>query len=125
MKIKVLYGDDNAENRIRFSQKLTSKNYLVDVVSSPQEFISRARSGNYRAVVSDLDYSPEGAEGHEVIKKIRAVPSLKILFTGRSGFENAVEGFESGADHVVLSKDLGELVEILDKELKGGEENDR
>ena len=48
---------------------------------------------------------------------------MKILFTGRGGYENAVEGLEGGADWVVLHKNRGELVKILEKELNSGREN--
>lgn len=123
MNRNILYGDDNEQKGLKLAQELRSRNYQVDLVSSPKEIASRAMAGNYGAVVSDLDYSPEGAEGYEVIRQIRDVPSLKVLFTGRSGFENAVEGLEGGADYVVLHKNFGELVEILEKELKGGDEN--
>jgi CheY-like chemotaxis protein len=117
---KILYGDDNEQNRQRVAESLRERGYNVDLVDSHQEFISRARAGDYRALVTDLDFSPEGAEGYEVMRQIRKVPSLKILFTGRVGFENAVEGLERGADWVVLHKNLGELVKVLEKELKGG-----
>ena len=124
MGVRILYGDDNEENRLRLAQELRSRNYQVDLVRSPQELVSRARAENYDAVVSDLDYSQDGAEGYEVIRQVREIPGLKVLFTGRDGFENAAEGLEAGADWVVLHKNLGELVKILEKEL-GGKKDDK
>ncbi len=116
----ILYGDDDKYNQVRIAQSLREKNYNVDLVSSPNEFVYKAKNGNYNAVVSDLDYSPKGAEGYEVIRQIRKTPCLKLLFTGRAGFENVVEALEGGADGVVLGKDIGQLVRILDKELNSG-----
>lgn len=122
MANRILYGDDQEQNRERVAQSLRERGYHVDLVCSDQEFISKARNGKYNGLISDLDYSPDGAEGYQVIKKLKEVPSLKILFTARDGFENAAEGLEAGADWVVMHKNLEELVEVLEKELKGGEE---
>lgn len=123
---KILYGDDNEQNRSRVAQALRKRGYNVDSVNSPQEFVLRARSGDYNVVISDLDYSPEGAEGYGIMRQIMQIPTLKILFTGRSGFENIAEGIENGADFVITSKSLDDLINLLERELKGSErENGR
>jgi CheY-like chemotaxis protein len=119
----ILYGDDNEGNRLKVAESLRERGYEVDLTNSPQELVSKARNGNYSAVISDLEYSPNGTEGYEVIRQMRNLPTLKILFTGRAGLENAVEALEGGADWVVFHKSLGELVKILDNSLKGGDEN--
>jgi DNA-binding response OmpR family regulator len=121
----ILYGDDNEKIGLDVAGFLKEKGYNVDLVSSPKEFTSRARLGKYNAVVSDLDYSPQGAEGYDAIKEIRDIPSFKVIFTGRAGFEHAAEGFECGADRVVLSKNLGRLLDVLEKELNSGGEDGR
>lgn len=122
MKKQILYGDDREDKRTELKARAESLGYSIDLVESPEDFISRARGNNYDVLVSDLDYSPEGSEGYMLMKKLEHNPSLRIIYTGRAGFEHIAEGFSSGADHVVLNKDLGELVEILEKQLKGGEE---
>ena len=117
---RILYGDDNEQLRNSLARALRLRNYDVDLVASPQDLIAKARANNYEAIVTDLEYSECGREGYDVLKQIRELRSLKVLYSGVSGFEFEAEALESGADYVVLRKDSSKLLELLDRELNAG-----
>jgi CheY-like chemotaxis protein len=121
---KVLYGDDREDMRNSLAKALREKNLEVELelVDNHQELVARAKANNYDAVISDLDYSPEGREGYEVLKQIRHLPAIKVLYTGEAGFEYEAEAFEHGADYAVLRKNEIVLVSLLEK-LLGGQQN--
>ena len=119
---RILYGDDKEMNGKALARALRGIGFEVDLAINPQEFLAKARNGNYRALITDLEYTDGGREGYEVLKQIRNLPGLKMLFSGVAGFEYEAEAYECGADFAVLKKDQSRLLEILDKEL-GGKEN--
>ena len=114
---KVLYGDDNAQMRNSLARALKLRNWDLDLVSSPQEVVAKARANPYDAVVTDLQYSPDGQEGYEVLKQIRELPVLKVIYSAQCGFEAEAEALDSGADYAVLRKDESGLMAILDEKL--------
>lgn len=118
----ILYGDDREDMRKKLCFLLSDKGYAVHLAESPLEFISKSKTFQYDALITDLDYTPEGREGFEVLNQIRSLDSLKILFTGAVGFEYAAEAFEHGADYAVLEKNYYSLSEILEDELGGKNE---
>jgi len=120
---RILYGDDNEQKKESLARELRLRRLEVDLASTPAETISKARAGNYFAVVTDLNYTEEGTEGYEVLKQLKDLPAKKILYTGQAGFEYVADGFMHGADYVVLSKHEKSLLEVLDKLLKGGEKD--
>ena len=120
MKNRILIGDDKEQVRTALARALKLRKLEADLVSTPEETIAKARTGNYSAVITDLEYTENGREGYEVLRQIRNIPALKILYTGQMGFEYAAEGFAEGADYVVLRKDESQLMELLDKTTEGG-----
>jgi DNA-binding response OmpR family regulator len=120
---QVLIGDDEEEVRTALARELELMQFEVDLARNPQEVIAKARTNIYSAVVTDLEYTVDGREGYQVLKEIKDVCAVKILYTGLSGFEHVLEGFEHGADHVVLGKNQLTLVEILNS-IKRGEKNE-
>lgn len=118
---KILFGDDREEVRISIARELKLRKLEVDLASTPSEMITKAKEYPYSAIVTDLEYTPDGREGYEVIKAIKDLPAVKIVYTGLNGFEYVAEGILTGADHVVLGKRQSELLGILEK-LKGGNE---
>lgn len=123
--LMVLYGDDKLEMRNALARVLKLRNLEVDLASSPEEFLKMARSGNYGALITDLEYSPQGREGYEVLRQIRELPALKVLYSGANGFEYAAEAYENGADLTVLGKNESSLMSLLDEKLNSGGENGR
>lgn len=116
---KVLYGDDKEEKRNVLANELRLRNLEVELARTPQELVAKARANKYDAIITDLEYTPEGREGYDVLRQIRKLPALKVLYSGVCGFEYAAEAFESGADYAILRKDQSQLMELLDKELGG------
>jgi CheY-like chemotaxis protein len=120
---RVLYGDDKEQNRNALARALRLRNLEVDLVSSPQELVAKARAEKYRVIVTDLDYTLEGREGYQVLKEIRNLPALKVLFSGVCGFEYEAEAYEKGADYAVMRKDSSALLKLLDEKLNLAGEN--
>jgi CheY-like chemotaxis protein len=123
MNKRILYGDDKEENRRSLARALRLRNLEVDLVSSPAELVAKARAEKYGVIVTDLDYTLEGREGYEVLKQIKDLPAVKVLYTGQAGYEFIPEAFENGADWVVLRKKESDLLEVFDEKLNLGGEN--
>lgn len=117
--MRILVGDDNPQVRESLARDLKLRNLEVDLVSNPQEVVAKARTGNYDVVVSDLQYTPEGREGYDVLRELQNIRAKKVLYTAQSGFESESEALELGVDYFVSAKDASRLYKLLD-ELKGG-----
>lgn len=122
---RVLIGDDNQTIRAELLESLVRKNFAVDLASTPEEMIQKAKSGDYFAVVTDLEYTPQGREGYAVLDELKENPALKILYTGKREFECVAEGLVFGADYVITKKDQTQLIEVLENNgyktmIKGG-----
>ena len=115
MVVRVLFGDDKPEIREDLTKALRECKLKVDLASTPQEVIAKARAGNYLAVITDLNYTRDGNEGYDVLRELRDNSSCKILYTAKMGFEFAAEGLEKGADYVILRKDKSQLIELVTK----------
>ena len=116
---RILYGDDNEQLRNSLARALKLRKLEVDLASTPQELVTKARANKYHAVITDLDYTSEGREGYSVLKEIKDLPTLKVLYTGQAGYEFLPEAFESGANYAILNKNQHQLMDLLDKELGG------
>lgn len=117
--MRVLIGDDNERIANSLARALRPRGLEADLADTPQEVIAKAGAGNYSAVITDLEYTPEGREGFEVLRAIKDLPALKILYTGRNGFEVEAEALVEGADYAVLNKDYDRLFEILQENIFG------
>jgi DNA-binding NtrC family response regulator len=118
MTKKILIGDDNKQVRNSLARALKIRELESDLASTPQETITKARSGEYYAVITDLGYTKDGREGYNVLRAIADLHAVKILYTGQMGFEYAAEAFSVGADYAVLRKDQKQLMEVLDLVVK-------
>ncbi len=118
---KVLYGDDREDMREALAKELKLRNLEVELASTAEELVTKARTKEYGVIITDLEYTLEGLEGYEVLRQIKDIAALKILYSGVTGFEYEVDAFDAGADYAVLRKNQSRLLEILDKEL--GERN--
>jgi len=122
---RILYGDDNEQMRSSLARALKLRNLEADLASTPEETIAKARANNYAAVITDLEYSAGGREGYDVMREIKDLPALKVLYTAQSGFEYTAEALVNGADYAVLRKDPAQLINLLERELNLGGENGR
>jgi DNA-binding NtrC family response regulator len=113
--MKVLIGDDKEEVRNTLESALKLRKLEADLVSTSKETIAKAKTGNYSVVITDLEYTKNGEEGYEVLREIRDLPALKILYTGLEEFDCAIQGITKGADYVILGKDVSQLMELLEK----------
>lgn len=121
--LKVLIGDDSSQIRNTLARQLMVMGLESDLRATAEEIIGAAKKENYLAIITDLEYTSNGEEGYRILEETRELPTTRILYTGRRGFETFVEALGHGADYVVLRKDLAELLEIIE-EIKGGEENE-
>lgn len=119
---KIIYGDDKPEMREALARAVRLRGLEIDLASTPEELLRMARTNSYHAVITDLEYTPEGREGYDILKQLRTLPTLKILYSGINGFEYLAEALEAGADYAVLNKNESALIKLLDEKLKGGDE---
>jgi len=117
----ILFADDNAEILRSMERALRTRGLKPDLASNPDEAVKMARAKPYLAIITDLEFTPDGREGYDVLEQISDLPAVKILYTGRRDFETVAEGLVKGADHVVLDKKYSELMEIL-REVKAKEQ---
>jgi DNA-binding NtrC family response regulator len=113
MKTQILIGDDKEKVRTSLARALGARGLETEAVNTPGEVITRARAKKYAVVITDLNYTHEGTEGYDVLRQLKDIPALKILYTGQMGFECAAEAFGLGADYIVLRKDESQLMEVL------------
>jgi uncharacterized linocin/CFP29 family protein len=105
---KILVGDDH----IDFAKAAFPyiPNASVEFVSSPDEMVRKAKTGQYTTIVTDLEYTENGREGYVVLEQIKDLSARKVLWTGRANEKEVQEkGRALGAE--VLDKDeIGSLV---------------
>jgi DNA-binding response OmpR family regulator len=113
MAEKVLVVDDEPESLKLFGYALHRQGYEVFVAQSGEEALESIRK--YRPDLVILDIMMPGMDGFEVCRQIRADPEVQhvpvMMLTAKSGTEDKVAGFESGADDY-LSKPVA-LAELF------------
>jgi hypothetical protein len=106
--MKIIVGDDCLD----FARE--SMPYIpgaeIEFVDTPAELIRRASSDDFDIVITDLSYSPAGAEGFQVLEALKGTTARRILWTGAAQEpEVRRRALELGAE--VLDKpELGSLV---------------
>ena len=105
---KILLGDDNLEFAREAMPYIPGAE--ITFVSSPEELVTEARTGNYTTIITDLQYTPQGTEGYKILEELEDLDARKILWTGVADQEEVKEkAKELGAE--LLDKDeLGTLV---------------
>ena len=101
--MKVLIGDDKygipGKRKERFLQEYggLAEFYFTN---DPKCFIQQAKTGEYGALMIDLNwYCEDDLTGFSVLEILLDCKTKKILWTGQVGFEYVAEAFESGADY--------------------------
>lgn len=96
-KKRILIVDDDAELCSLVAQYLSPEGFLVEAVHSGAQGAERAVSGDYALVVLDVMLS--GADGFEVLRRIRAQSRTPVLMlTARGDEQDRIRGLEMGAD---------------------------
>lgn len=113
----LLVIDDSLTTRMLEQSILESAGYQVDVATSAEEGLERARRVEYALILVDVEMP--GMDGFTFIEQIRADPRLRdipaILVTSRNAPEDKQRGQDVGANgYVVKSEfDQGELLEHI------------
>jgi phosphoserine phosphatase RsbU/P len=128
---KVLVVDDQADVREALRLLLKGAGYATQTAESPCEALSATASGDPDLIVVDMNYTwdtTSGEEGLRLLDRLRAhrrdVPI--VAMTGWSTIELAVRAMQRGAcDFIPKPWDNGHFLEIVDKHLRAGREDQR
>lgn len=117
---KILVGDDHIDYAKENFPHIPG--FEAQFRDKPEEVVSEAKKGVFSIIVTDLDYTPNGAEGYNILESIKSVKSRKILWTGRAN-EPEVRQRASQLEVELLDKpEIGTLVgqAIIKAPLKKG-----
>ena len=111
---KVLLVDDEVEFAETLAERLRARGLQVEVATSGEEGIEKAKRTTFQAVV--LDYAMPGMDGIETLKALREhVPDIQVmLLTGQATIKAAVEANRLGAvDVLEKPTDIDTLLEKI------------
>lgn len=95
----ILIVDDSASMRNMVSATLQSAGHSVQDAGDGQQALSHAKSGQYDAVITDLNMPV--MNGIELVKNLRTLPNYKytpiLLLTTESSSDKKSEGKQAGA----------------------------
>nr|WP_244257260.1 SpoIIE family protein phosphatase [Kitasatospora cineracea] len=100
----VLVVDDNADMRDYLTRVLRGAGHRVTAVGDGDRALAAVRSEAPELVISDV--MMPGTDGLQLVAALRADPRTAalpvLLLSARAGREDAVDGFESGADDYLV-----------------------
>lgn len=100
----VLVVDDNADMRDYLTRVLTGAGHRVTAVGDGDRALAAVRSVAPDLVISDV--MMPGTDGLRLVAALRADPRTAalpvLLLSARAGREDAIDGFESGADDYLV-----------------------
>jgi two-component system chemotaxis sensor kinase CheA len=104
----VLVIDDSLTTRMMERSILESAGYEVELATSAEEGMEKARRRRYELFLVDVEMP--GMDGFTFVQKTRADPALRevpaILVTSRGGAEDRRRGLEAGASGYVVKGDF-------------------
>lgn len=119
MTMRILVGDDNRELLNNLERAMQ-----VDTAYTPEQVIEKAKIERYDVIITDLEYTEQGREGFEVLREIRELSPVRVLFTAKANMSGIREEAEKyGATHV-MNKDAMNLIRFLrsqENEQRSGE----
>jgi two-component system, chemotaxis family, sensor kinase CheA len=121
-KLPVLVVDDSLTTRMLEQSILESAGYEVDLATSAEEALVRARERGYGLFLVDVEMP--GMDGFEFVAKTRADPLLRdtpaILVTSRGSPIDRRRGQDAGASAYIVKGefDQGHLLQTI-RELLG------
>jgi two-component system chemotaxis sensor kinase CheA len=110
----ILIVDDSLTTRMLEQSILESAGYVVDLASSGEEALEKARHRRYSLFLVDVEMP--GMDGFALLEHLRADPNLHgipaLLVTSRQAPEDRARGMQAGARaYIVKSEfDQAELV---------------
>jgi DNA-binding NtrC family response regulator len=116
---RILVIDDDENVRKKMKTILTKKGYAVDLASSGNEAINRAKKTAYNVALIDIRL-PD-MEGVELLTKMReTIPKTrKIMITGYPTMQNAVTALNSKADaYLIKPVDIIKLLGIIQEQIQ-------
>jgi two-component system, chemotaxis family, sensor kinase CheA len=122
MKLPVLVVDDSLTTRMLEQSILESAGYEVDLATSAEEALVRAKERRYGLFVVDVEMP--GMDGFEFVAKTRTDPLLQstpaILVTSRGSTEDRRRGQEAGARGYIVKGEFDQnyLLQVI-RELLG------
>ena len=111
---KVLLVDDEVEFAETLAERLRTRGLHVQIATSGEEGVEKAKKTDFQAVV--LDLAMPGMDGIETLKALRQhVPDIQVmLLTGQATIKAAVEANRLGAvDVLEKPTDIGTLLEKI------------
>jgi two-component system, chemotaxis family, sensor kinase CheA len=115
----VLVVDDSLTTRMLEQSILESAGWRVELASSGEEGLEKARAGDFGLMLVDVEMP--GIDGFTFIERVRADPALRhipaVLVTSRDSADDRRRGREAGAQgHVVKSEfDQAALCALIDR----------
>jgi two-component system chemotaxis sensor kinase CheA len=107
----ILVIDDSLTTRVLEQSILESAGYEVDLATSAEEGLIKARQRRYRLFLVDVEMP--GMNGFEFIRSIRADPQLHgtpaILVTSLNAPEDQKRGVEAGAQAYVIKSEFNQV----------------
>lgn len=124
MNKKILIVDDDLDVLSALKMLLTSEEYNVELMQTPNAAIAAVKKDNFDLILMDLNYSRDttsGEEGMKLIEDIRKIDECLpiVVMTGWASIEVAVSTMQNGAnDFVQKPWDIDRLIAIIKGQLK-------
>jgi DNA-binding NtrC family response regulator len=118
-KKRVLIADDQADVLEALRLLLKGEGFDIESAGSPAAVLQAVESGDFDAVLMDLNYTRDttsGREGFELLSKLQELDSTLpvIIMTAWGSIQSAVEGMRRGArDYIEKPWDNQRLVSVL------------
>jgi two-component system chemotaxis sensor kinase CheA len=115
-RLPVLVIDDSLTTRMLEQSILESAGFQVDVATSAEEGLEKAKRGRYALFLVDVEMP--GMDGFTFVEKTRADPALSavpaVLVTSRSSPEDKKRGEDAGARAYIVKSEFDQRV-FLDR----------
>ncbi len=112
----ILVVDDSLTTRMLEQSILESAGYTVELASSAEEALVKARRQRYGLFLVDVEMP--GMDGFTLLERLRADPALNgipaVLVTSRQDPEDRVRGFEAGARAYIVKSEFNQA-DLLDR----------
>jgi serine phosphatase RsbU (regulator of sigma subunit) len=124
---RVLIADDQKHILDALQMLLSGRGLVTEAVTHPSRVLRAIETGQFDAVLMDLNYTRDttaGAEGLELVSQIRSMDSLLpvVVMTAWSSVDLAVEAMRRGAsDFIQKPWDNQELLGKLQSQLAWGQ----
>jgi two-component system chemotaxis sensor kinase CheA len=110
--VSVLVVDDSLTTRMLEQSILESAGYTVDLATSGEEGLIKARAGHHALFLVDVEMP--GMDGFTFVERTRADPALRhipaILVTSRSAPEDLQRGHDAGAQAYIVKGEFDQRV---------------